>query len=75
MGLDTEKELLKQLLDYVAHMIRLPERSRFSVREGGGMLLLQEQLTQLCPKLGICLSELPSNGVHLRRCSLRECFE
>ena len=38
------KERLLQLLDYVQHIVRLPERARFSVKDSGSFVYLQENL-------------------------------
>ena len=39
-----DKERLLQLLDYVQHIVRLPERARFSVKDSGSFVYLQEDL-------------------------------
>jgi len=38
------KERLTQLLDYVQHMVRLPERVRFSIKDSASFVYLQENL-------------------------------
>ena len=44
MSAQDGKERLLQLLDYVQHIVRLPERARFSVKDSGSFVYLQESL-------------------------------
>ncbi len=44
MSAQEAKERLLQLLDYVQHIVRLPERARFSVKDSGSFVYLQENL-------------------------------
>ena len=41
---DSTQKRLKQLLDYIQHMVRLPERATLSLREYGRFVYLQENL-------------------------------